>query len=170
MTTVICKDITSTTSSLLPSASIELWSNSLGFTGSSPMLEREQGELKPPREPELAEDGREVSLDGALRHVQTLGDLLVARPHAQQVDDLPLARGDTLEPLVGPTRRVPPPLLGQHRQLLEQVRDELAADPDLPLQDHVGGLLEEHDIDVPLTVATSAGLENRDAFALVGGL
>src|SRR6188474_1268885 len=126
MTTVICKDITSTTSSLLPSASIELWSNSLGFAGRPAMLEREQGELKSPREPELAEDGREVGLDGALRHVQALGDLLVARPRAQQVDDLPLARRDTLESLVALAWRVLPPLLGQHRELLEQMRDELA--------------------------------------------
>ena len=57
MTTDIGADITAP-STLFAMASIEPWSNGLGLAGWPAMLEREQGELEAPGQPELAEDGR----------------------------------------------------------------------------------------------------------------
>src|SRR5438270_6832644 len=50
--------------------SIEPWSNALRWRCRPPVFEREQRELEPPGEPELAEDGGEVGLDGPFRDVE----------------------------------------------------------------------------------------------------
>src|SRR5262249_53123029 len=58
-------------------------------------------------------------------------------------------------------------LLGERRQLLEEMRDQLPADPDLAFLHHVERLAEQRRVDVAIAVASDARLERSDAFAFV---
>src|SRR5215218_5636383 len=54
-------------------------------------------ELVARRQAQLAEDAREVALDGARGHEQRLRDLAVGEALARELGDAPLARGQRLE-------------------------------------------------------------------------
>src|SRR5688500_4013240 len=71
------------------------------FTRSSfldePVLSRPARQLVPRRELELAQDVRDVSLDGLYGQVQPGGDLLVHVAARDQLEDFPLARGQLVQ-------------------------------------------------------------------------
>src|SRR5262249_22443903 len=84
-------------SSNLALPSIELWSHADRLAGEPGVFEDEQRELQAARDAELAEYRRQVGLDRPFGDIEPLGDLLVAGPRAQEVDDLALTRRDAVQ-------------------------------------------------------------------------
>src|SRR5262249_33816207 len=137
--------------------------------GRAGVLQHHRGELDTARDSELQEGRAQMRLDRALRDVHALGDLLVAGAGAQELRDLALARTETVEVAIPlPRGSILLPIHGEGGQLVEQLRDELPSDPDLPSQDDVQRLAEERRRDVAIAVSRGAGLEGGEALPVVG--
>ena len=120
-----------------------------------------QGQMQPIRHAQLSKDRSQMSFDRFFRDVQLVRDFFITGPRADLLDDFLFTGREHIEGWIGRGKRPVPLLFSERHKCVQQMRNDLATDPDFPLLHHFDGLDQKHRIHVHAAVALGARLKHR---------